>query len=153
MKSIILFLSFLLLLGFCFAEEKAEGDFRDLTWGTPFSELQDQLVKSSNKMPRFKSYELKNDVLEYEGIAVHLISYGFRKGKLEAVSVGLYNKDVEAVVAVLTEKYGEPKKVETPLLMNWEWHPERSDIAVSYFPTKKGDKGAAIGFSKSRSLK
>ncbi len=125
------------------AQEEIEG-YGDWKWGTLYTDVQDELVVSSNKLPGFKAYDKKNETLEFEGLKARLITYGFKKGEFWVVNIGLYSEDMGEIVEIFTNKYGEPLKTETPFLTNYEWHINSADFSISYFPSK-GNEGLTIG--------
>ncbi|MFC2120150.1 hypothetical protein ACFLTI_00990 [Bacteroidota bacterium] len=124
--------------------------FRDWDWDIEFSTVSRDLTPSKNKLPRFKAYDKKTENLSFEEITAHLITYGFKNGKFAAVNIGIFNKDLDHIVKVFTKNYGKPRKVDTPFLMNYEWHLKSADISISHFPSKKGEKNTSIGISKKR---
>ncbi len=136
------FVSCLLLSSFCLNAQSVD-DFRGWKWGTPFSQLESELVKSKNKLPGFKAYDKIGDLLEFEGCKARLITYGFKKDVFRIVNIGLYSDDIEKITRIFTEKYGEPKVSELGLLKNWEWQLKTADISIAYIKSKKD--GITIG--------
>ncbi len=126
--------------------QAAEPDgFRGIKWGTPLSELESKMVKSENRIPPYDGYDMKNEDLNYLGVTARLITYGFKKGKLMAVNIGIYKKDLEKIVSVYTKQYGEPKKIDTFIFKNYEWHLKIVDIGITSLP---GKANTTIGISK-----
>ena len=146
MKKIITIIFLFASIGL-FAQNYESG-FKDLIWGTALEEVQNQFTASSNKIPPFKGYDKVNDDLSFEGITAHSITYGFKKGMLGGINVVINNTDLENIVSVFSERYGDPKKTDTPFLVNYEWHMEKFRIAMTYLPTKPGDANVTIGISK-----
>ncbi|MCK5169054.1 MAG: hypothetical protein KAQ75_04170 [Bacteroidales bacterium] len=125
-----------------------ETGFKDLAWDTALEDVQDQFTASNNKIPPFKGYDKVNDDLSFEGITAQTITYGFKKGKLGGVNVVIKNSELEQLVSVITERYGDPKKTDTPFLVNYEWHMEKFRFTITYLPTKPGDANVTMGISK-----
>ena len=149
MKKSILIMLVLFLSSGLFAQNDIDG-FRGLKWGTPFSDLSEKLVPSKNKTPGFKGYDMKDENFSFEGITAHTITYVFKKNLLYGVNIGVFNKDLDKLVAVFTGKYGDPKVTDTPFLVNYEWHLEKTDIAITNFPTNKSDKSTTIAIGKKK---
>lgn len=139
------YLVFLILISssIVYSQEQITG-FGGWEWGTPLVDVESQLTKSSNKLPGFAAYDKINEELTFEGLDARLITYGFKKKVFRAVNIGLKNSDLDKIVEIFTEKYGEPKKTETPFLTNWEWHISSADMSITYLPSKKED-GVTIG--------
>jgi len=149
MKKSLLLLVFAVLSFGLFAQSNING-FRNWKWDKKISEVSEDLISSKNKLPRFNAYDKKSEDFHFQGLIAHLITYGFRDGKFAAVNIGIYNKDLDNIVKIFTKKYGKPRKVDTPFLVNYEWHLKSSDISITYLPSKKGDKNTSIGISKKR---
>ncbi|MCH8904380.1 MAG: hypothetical protein IIA45_10750 [Bacteroidetes bacterium] len=149
MRAIALLIIFALSTGLLYSQTDLTG-FRGIEWGTPFEEISEKLTPSKNKTPGVKGYDMKDNDYNFEGVVAHTMTYGFKKDKFHGVNIGVYNKDLETVVASLTEKYGEPKVTKTPILDNYEWHLPSTSITLTYFMMTKSEEGVTIGFSKSR---
>ncbi len=134
---------FLLCSTITYSQKQIDG-FRGWKWDTPLEDIESQLKKSSNKLPRYAAYDKIDEDLTFEGLQARLITYGFKKKKLKVVNIGLKNTDLDKIVKIFTKKYGKPKKTETPFFTNWEWHISTADMSISYFPSKKED-GVTIG--------
>lgn len=132
------------IMGTLYSQCQSIDGFRGWKWGTPYSEVETELIKSRNKIPGFKAYDKIGDKLEYEGMQVRLITYGFKKNVFKAINIGMYSKDIDAIIEVFTKKYGKPKQTEMEFLKNWEWHLENADISVAFIPTKK-ENGISVG--------
>ncbi|MDZ7740413.1 MAG: hypothetical protein U5Q03_01285 [Bacteroidota bacterium] len=117
--------------------------FRDWKWGTPFSALEQELVKSKNKIPGFKTFDRIGDMLEFEGCKARLITYGFKKDEFRAVNIGLYPDDIDKIIKVITEKYGEPKVTDLDSVENRVWHLKSAEISIAYAKSEKD--GLTIG--------
>jgi len=149
MKKTIFIILFFISFSGIQAQSDAEG-FRNWKWGLKYTEVSDRLKPSKNRLPRLKAFDKKSENFNFEGIKVHTISYGFRDELFAGVNIGIYNKDLDHILAVFKKKYGEPRKIDTPILVNYEWHLKSGDISISYFPSKKGSKNTSIGISKKR---
>ena len=131
------------------AQEAVDG-FRDWKWGISLSEVESKLKPSDNKMPSMKSYELKEgEDLTLEGMELRMISYGFKKDKFEMASIGIYLKDVDALVKMYSEKYGEAKKTDVGFMVNYEWHPSGADISLVRISSGENEN-SVIGIRKSK---
>lgn len=146
-------LLFILLLFVPFTGLIAQADvdgFRNWKWGLEYSEVAKRLTPSKNRLPRFTAYDKLSENYHFEGIKAHLINYGFRDDIFSGVNIGIFNKDLDHIVKVFTKKYGEPKKIDTPVVINYEWHLKSGNISITYLPFKKGNKNTSIGISKKR---
>jgi hypothetical protein len=110
--------------------------FRDIQWGAALSSLEGRLVKSKNKIPPFKGYEMPNENLSWEGITANSITYGFKNGKFGGLNIGFAKKDFETVLKAFTGKFGSPKKTELFIMTNYEWH--TGELDISLISTSKG---------------
>ncbi|MBT3423992.1 MAG: hypothetical protein HOG05_09115 [Bacteroidetes bacterium] len=147
MQKLFTLILFIALASSTFAQVNSYNGYK---WGTPYSEMEDKLVPSDNKIPGYKSYEMKNQEMKFEGFTVHTLSYVFKKNVFYGVNIGFYSKDKETILALLTKKYGEPKAVETPFVVNYEWHLEKTAMALTYLPTNQGDKSLSFTMGKKK---
>ena len=104
--------------------------FRGIQWGTDFDSLKEKLVKSKNKIPPFKGYEIPGDDLSWEGIKANAITYGFRNGKFGGLNVGFAKNDFDTVLKSLTSQFGAPKETNLFIMVNYEWHTDKLDISL-----------------------
>ncbi|MBN2521105.1 MAG: hypothetical protein JXB17_11400 [Bacteroidales bacterium] len=147
MKGIVLFV-LMIISTLISAQEEIEG-YGNWKWGTLYTDVQDELVPSTNKIPGFKAYEKKNETLEFEGLKARLISYAFKNGEFVGINIGLFSEDLEKIVEIFTGKYGEPLKTETPFLTNYEWHINSADISITNLPSS-GNEGLAVGIKRKK---
>ena len=149
MKKLIFILLFFTTLTGLKAQVDVDG-FRNWKWGMDYSELSSRLRSSSNRLPRFKTYDKISENYNFEGIKAHSITYGFRDGIFSGVSIGIKNTDLDHIVSVFTTKYGKPKKIDTAIVVNYDWHSKSGDISITYLPLLKGNKHTTIGISKKK---
>lgn len=147
MKKIFVLALLLVLCNFVFAQLNS---YKGYKWGTPYTEMADKLVPSTNKIPGFKAYDYKEGPSKFEGFSIHTETYGFKKDVLYGVNLGAYTKDKDALLALLTKKYGEPEVVESPFIVNYNWFLEETDIALTYMPMVEGDKSLSISFGRKK---
>ena len=147
-KSFLLLLIFSLPF-FSFGQTHADIDgFRGIKWDTPKSDFSFELVKSKNRIPGYKAYDKKGENFNFEGITAHTITYAFEDELFYAINIGIEKKDLKAIIAKFTSKYGEPKAKESPIIVNYEWYLEKTMISVTYLPMVQGTKTVTIGIGK-----
>lgn len=115
-------------------------------WGTPLDEMQGELVKSKNNTPKLDPYDKVNGKTDYEGIKTATITYCFKNGLFQGVNMALYNKDINKIVKLWTDDFGEPKVVDgAGFFTNYEWHLEGLLLTITYIPKKEDGIGVALG--------
>jgi hypothetical protein len=122
--------------------------FRAYRWDTPYAEMSQGLVKSSSFNPGFKGFEKTGDDMHFAGVEAHTIIYLFKKDKLNCVSLGYYNKQLDSLLINLKSMYGEPRATVNDFLKNYEWHFPSTVMVLSYFAANESDKSVALGLRK-----
>jgi len=109
-----------------------ESGFRGLAWGTPFESVSEQMQKSDNRIPPFRGFVQANENLQWEGVTVKEITYGFTKKKktFGGLNISFDKNDVAQVVAAINSRYGEAQKTDILAVTNYEWHTEKLDISL-----------------------
>lgn len=122
--------------------------FRGYAWDTPYAAMSEGMEKSSSFNPGFKGYEKPGDDMVFAGIRAHTIIYLFKKDKLNCVSIGYYNDQLDSVLTNLKAIYGEPKATVNDFLKNYEWYFPSTIMVLSYFAANESDKSVALGLRK-----
>lgn len=150
-KSVFLFLIFCIpFLSSAQTHLDIDG-FRGLKWGSPMSDFSFELVKSKNRIPPYKPFDRKSgEDFMVDGVEAHTITYAFDDELFAAVNIGIEKKDLETIVSAYTLKFGEPIVKDSPIIVNYEWHLEKSMISVTYLPLVEGTKTVSIGIGKLR---
>lgn len=123
-------------------------NFRGYKWDTPYTEMSQGLVKSSSFNPGFKGFEKPGDDMHFAGAKAHTIIYLFKKDKLNCVSIGYYNNQLDSVLTNLKTVYGEPIATVNDFLKNYEWHFPSTVMVLTYFSANDSDKSVALGLRK-----
>jgi hypothetical protein len=148
MKKILLALS-VLLIGSGLMAQKEIPDFRGYKWGTPYDDMSGFLKKGTNLTPGFKNYVHTEEDFNFSGAKAHTISYLFKKDEFYGVNIGYFDKDFNAVLAFLTNKYGEGKAAESPMFNSYEWVYETTIMTLTKFNTGE-EKNVALNIGIKR---
>jgi len=140
-----LLISILVTFSISVSAQSEVTSFRGWDWGISFSDVSNQLAPAKTKTTRgMKPFQKINEELVYEGIEVDNILYLFKNDKFVAGSVAMHNDNINKIVEIFTEKYGEPKKTDAFILVNYEWHIPTADIGIAHISSATGGIGVSI---------
>jgi hypothetical protein len=128
------------LVGSAYAGTDEADGFNDLKWGTPFSQVKDEMtyVCTSPAYGGIRFYTRKNDDLKIGTVRVQYINYGFWHDRFFTVIAVVPNhNNYDALKEVMFQRFGEGQELKQTSEF-YTWTGKRTNIVVEYNHRFKG---------------